>query len=204
MVIRIRLFWLFSCYRCDCRTAEGRLLEGIRTEMLETVIPRYSKTRIIVTCKGVGWGGGGQILKSGGDHFVRSLLPAISSHPPFEQFLLVFCPLIEPNAVFPIFESLLVYTVQCCGTASCWCRSVSGSYFPFWILIKIRIQIRILPQVLLSWKKWSLTLHMIEKCIRIRIRQNDAEATGSGSTTFFDTCCCRWRFVIYWGIMFPF
>jgi hypothetical protein len=27
-------------FRCDCRTDEGRLLEGIRTEKLETVIPR--------------------------------------------------------------------------------------------------------------------------------------------------------------------
>ncbi len=34
------------------------------------------------------------------------------------------------------------------------------------------------------WKKWSITLHLIEKWIRIRIRQNDANATGSGSTTF--------------------
>ncbi len=78
----------FLYYRCDCRTAEGRLLEGIRTEMLETVIPRYSKTLIIVTCtgKGGGGGGGGQISKPEG-HFLgvccrpsRPTLPLSNSY----------------------------------------------------------------------------------------------------------------------------
>lgn len=34
--------------RCDCRTDEGRLLEGIRTDMLETVIPRELGSRVMI------------------------------------------------------------------------------------------------------------------------------------------------------------
>ncbi len=66
------------------------------------------------------------------------------------------------------YRQTLMLPGQCCGSVSCWCRSSSGSDFPF--LRPIRIRIR--PQVLLMLEnvgKYEFFLHFVTFIRRHRV-----------------------------------